>query len=68
MYMVEGFTTGGWELSEPATTLREAERKAKDMRATYPANFSSRVTISSDGKPLKRWRGNVSGKWIFIPV
>jgi hypothetical protein len=66
MYLVEGFTTGGWELSEPVNSLHEAEHKAKYMRAIYPAQPSSRVTISFDGQMLKSWRGTVNGEWISV--
>jgi len=65
-YTVTGYTAGGWDRKQTATSLKTAARIASEYRAALAPQTGSRVIISRADCPVHVWAGAESGRWMRV--
>jgi hypothetical protein len=68
IYEIKGWTTGGWNVEDKTTSLREAKRIAKVTMGGFCADSGSHCVIRVNGHDLLKWSGTTNGKWMRVTV
>ena len=69
-YLIHGWTNGGWDVKDTATSLRKAEKVARNTMSGFSADSGSHVRIykMDQRQPIRAWSGTTSGKWIPVTI
>lgn len=67
-YTVTGWTIGGWDVEDTATSLRAAKAIARVTMGGFSADSGSHCKIECNGKTLLKWSGTTTGRWMRVTV